>query len=186
MADRIDGIVSKLRRDEGIRYVRFEQVDLHGTSRSKLVPIDAVEGYARKGLNFYGGVIALDTASHVIAGTGLHEEIDYRDTMLFPDFATVVRVPWMANTAKVICDLHHLDGSPVGGAPRGLYKSLLDEAAALGFDVMMGHEFEFYLLDRTTQAAAVRGPAHLQHAAQQLRRRRCRRCWRPCRSSASS
>jgi glutamine synthetase len=68
-----------------------------------------------------------------------------------------VRVPWMANTAKVICDLHHLDGSPVGGAPRGLYKSLLDEAASLGFDVMMGQEFEFYLLDGTTKQPLFEG-----------------------------
>jgi len=154
--DAIGEALARLRKD-GIAWVRFEQTDLHGTSRSKLVPIDAVEGYARKGLNFYGGVIALDTASHVIAGTGLHEEIDYRDTLLFPDFATLVRVPWMANTAKVICDLHHLDGQPVGGAPRGLYKSLLEKAAALGFDVMMGQEFEFYLLDGTTKQPLFEG-----------------------------
>ena len=154
--DAIGEAIARLRKD-GIEWLRFEQSDLHGTSRSKLVPIDAVEGYARKGLNFYGGVIALDTASHVIAGTGLHEEIDYRDTLLFPDFATVVRVPWMANTAKVICDLHHLDGRPVGGAPRGVFKGLLEEAASLGFDVMMGQEFEFYLLDGTTKAPLFEG-----------------------------
>ena len=154
--DRIGAAVARLRKD-GIEWVRFEQSDLHGTSRSKLVPIGAVEGYARKGLNFYGGVIALDTASHVIPGTGLHEEINYQDTLLFPDFETVVRVPWMANTAKVICDLHHLDGSPVGGAPRGLLGRLIKEAADLGFEVMTGHEFEFYLLDKTTRAPLFEG-----------------------------
>lgn len=155
-SDSIGEAVARLRKD-GIRWVRFEQTDLHGTSRSKLVPIDAVEGYARKGLNFYGGVIALDTASHVVPGTGLHEEINYRDTMLFPDFSTTVRVPWAPDTAKVICDLHHLDGSPVGGAPRGVLKRLLAEAADLGFDVMTGHEFEFYLLDKATRAPLFEG-----------------------------
>lgn len=155
-ADRVGEAMARLKKD-GIRYVRFEQTDLHGTSRSKLVPLDAVEGYARKGLNFYGGVIALDTASHVVPGTGLHEEINYRDTMLFPDFDTLVRVPWMADTAKVICDLHHLDGSVVGGGPRSVLKSLLAEAASLGFDVMTGHEFEFYLLDKDTKAPLFEG-----------------------------
>lgn len=155
-ADKIGEAMARLRKD-GIRYVRFEQTDLHGTSRSKLVPLDAVEGYARKGLNFYGGVIALDTASHVVPGTGLHEEINYRDTLLFPDFDTLVRVPWMADTAKVICDLHHLDGSLVGGGPRSVLKALLAEAAALGFDVMTGHEFEFYLLDRDSKAPLFEG-----------------------------
>ncbi len=154
--DKVGEAMARLKKD-GIQYVRFEQTDLHGTSRSKLVPLDAVEGYARKGLNFYGGVIALDTASHVIAGTGLHEEINYRDTMLFPDFDTLVRVPWMANTAKVICDLHHLDGSVVGGGPRSVFKRLLAEAAELGFDVMTGQEFEFYLLDKDTKAPLFEG-----------------------------
>ncbi len=115
------------------------------------MPIAAVEGYARKGLNFYGGVIALDTASHVVPGTGLHEEINYRDTMLRPDFDTLVQIPWQEATAKVICDLHHLDGSPVAAGPRWVLKRLIEEADSLGFQVMTGHEFEFYLLDRETQ-----------------------------------
>lgn len=155
--DRIGQAMAKLKSDK-TAYVRFEQTDLHGTSRSKLVPISAVEGYARKGLNFYGGVIALDTASSVVPGSGLHEEISYRDTMLFPDFDTLVSLPWQEATAKVICDLHHLDGSPVAAGPRWVLKRLIDEAADLGFEVMTGHEFEFYLLDRETQEPLFGGP----------------------------
>src|ERR1700752_3433680 len=90
-----------------------ELPDLHGISRSKLVPIDAVEGYARKGLNMYGGVLGLDTASNVISGTGLNEEINYGDSKLFPDFSTFRKVPWKSNTAKVICDVHFNDTSPI-------------------------------------------------------------------------
>src|ERR1041385_9301209 len=99
-------------RAEGIEFLRFELPDLHGISRSKLVPIDAVEGYARKGLNMYGGVLGLDTASNVISGTGLNEEISYGDSKLFPDFSTLRKVPWKSNTAKVICDVHFNDASP--------------------------------------------------------------------------
>jgi len=108
--------VAKLRK-AGINYVRFELPDLHGSSRSKLVPIDAVEGYARKGLNFYGGVLGLDTAAAVISGTGLNEEINYADSKLFPDFSTVRRVPWKANTAKVICEVAMQDNSPIKASP---------------------------------------------------------------------
>jgi len=148
--DRISEAVKALRAD-GIQYLRFELPDLHGTSRSKLVPIDAVEGYARRGLNLYGGTLGLDTASNVVSGTGLNEEINYADTKLFPDFDTVRRIPWQANAAKVICDVHHLDGTPLNGSPRMVLKTLLSEAAEMGFDVVMGHEFEFYLLDRDTR-----------------------------------
>ena len=52
-----------------IAYLRFELPDMHGISRSKTVPIDKVEGYARQGLNFYGGVLGLDTSSNVVAGS---------------------------------------------------------------------------------------------------------------------
>ena len=148
--DRISEAVKTLRAD-GIQYLRFELPDLHGTSRSKLVPIDAVEGYARGGLNLYGGTLGLDTASNVISGTGLNEEINYADTVLFPDLDTVRKIPWLPNAAKVICDVHHLDGTPLKGSPRMVLKTLLAEAVEMGFEVMMGHEFEFYLLDRDTR-----------------------------------
>jgi glutamine synthetase len=134
-------------RDEGIEFVRFEQADLHGISRSKLVPIGAVESYARKGLNFYGGVLGLDTASEVVSGTGLNEEIGYGDTKLYPDFATLRTVPWKTNTAKVICDAHFQNEAPVAAAPRQVLKRLVETAESMGFLPMMAHEFEFYLLD---------------------------------------
>ncbi|TMQ03892.1 MAG: glutamine synthetase, partial [Deltaproteobacteria bacterium] len=44
-------------QEEGIRNVRFELPDMHGTSRSKLVPIEHAGGYAETGLNMYGGVV---------------------------------------------------------------------------------------------------------------------------------
>jgi glutamine synthetase len=149
-SDPISAAVNKM-RSEGIQYVRFELPDLHGTSRSKLVPIHAVEGYARGGLNLYGGTLGLDTASNVVSGTGLNEETSYADTLLFPDFDTLRQIPWLPNTAKVICDVHRLDREPLKGSPRMVLKRLLADAADMGFDVVMGHEFEFYLLDRETR-----------------------------------
>ena len=109
--DEIAQQVAGLRAD-GIEFLRFELPDLHGISRSKLIPIDAVEGFARKGLNFYGGILALDTASNVISGAGLNDEINYADSKLFPDFSSLKRVPWKQNTAKVVCDVAFQDDSP--------------------------------------------------------------------------
>jgi glutamine synthetase len=79
MADQISKFVDRLKAD-GITYVRFELPDMHGTSRLKIVPIDKVEGYARNGLNMYGGVLALDTASSVVGGARLNEEVRYGST----------------------------------------------------------------------------------------------------------
>src|SRR5262245_741492 len=148
--DKVAAALKTLQAD-GIRYLRFELPDLHGVSRSKLVPIDFVEGYARKGLNFYGGVLGLDTSSNVVPGSGMHEERNYADTLLFPDLDTLHRVPWLTHTARVICDVHRLDGEPLTVSPRAVLRRLVDEAASMGYQVMMGHEFEFYLLDEQSR-----------------------------------
>ena len=149
--DRIAAFVADLEA-RGIRYLRFELPDLHGTSRVKVVPLDKVEDYARRGLNFYGGVFGLDSASNVVPGCGLHEEVRYRDQSLIPDLDTLQVVPWLDATAKVVCDSQWAPGEPLEAAPRRVLRRLLERAAARGYDVMMGHEFEFYLLDPETKA----------------------------------
>ena len=47
-------------KERGIRNVRFELPDMHGTSRSKIIPIDHAASYAKNGLNMYGGAAVLD------------------------------------------------------------------------------------------------------------------------------
>jgi glutamine synthetase len=148
--DSISEIVDSLKQ-QGIQYLRFEMPDLHGVSRLKVVPINKVEGYARKGLNFYGGTLALDTASKVVPGTGYHAERKYRDHMLIPDWETLTPVPWLDHTMKVICDAQWSPNEPLVVSPRYLLKSLLNVASQMGYQVMMGHEFEFYLLDSAKQ-----------------------------------
>lgn len=148
--DRIAQFMAALKAQR-VEYLRFELPDLHGISRLKVVPIDKVEAYTRKGLNFYGGTLALDTASMVVPGSGLHAERSYRDHLLFPDLDTLAPVPWLDRTAKVICDPYWSADESLTVAPRLVLKKLLQKAAAMGFDVMMGHEFEFYLLKAETQ-----------------------------------
>ena len=147
--DQASALLKEL-KGKKIRYVRFELPDIHGTSRTKVIPIDSVEGYARNGLNFYGGTIALDSASNVVGGTGMAEEVSYRDQQLVPDPSTVRVVPWLEDTAKVICDARWGPGRAIEAAPRYVLKRLLNEAGKMGYGVLMSHEFEFYLLDRET------------------------------------
>lgn len=149
-SERVEQFIRTL-HEQNVEYLRFELPDLHGVSRLKVVPIDKVEGYIRKGLNFYGGTLALDTASSVVPGSGLHAERKYRDHMLFADLDTLAPVPWLDRTAKVICDPYWSAEEPLTVAPRYILKTLLDKAAGMGFDVMIGHEFEFYLLKAETR-----------------------------------
>ncbi|MBD3886175.1 glutamine synthetase [Phormidium tenue FACHB-886] len=154
-------------KQRGIQYVRFEMPDLHGVSRLKVIPINKVEGYARQGLNFYGGTLALDTSSLVVPGSGYHAERKFKDHLIFPDFKTLTPVPWLENTAKVICDPVEYSGEMMPIAPRYVLKQALELAAAMGFDVMMGHEFEFYLLNGETRKPLFGGCQIFNHLRSQ-------------------
>ncbi len=138
-------------RENSIDYVRFELPDLAGLSRGKTVPIDHVESYTLHGLNLYGGTVTLDSASLPIANTGYNEDVNFADCLMVPDPDTVSNIPWLANTARVICDTKWYDGTPQHAAPRTVLKHALAAAAAMGYGVKMGHEYEFYVVDLATR-----------------------------------
>ena len=148
--DQTDKIFAKLKRD-GIEHVRFELPDMHGSARSKQVPIEFFAQFARDGVNMYGGVIAVDSASQVVPGTRYNEEVNYRDQTLIADFNSLMIVPWLANTARVICDTEWATGEPLRAAPRFIMAEMLKRLDKLGLKAVMSHEFEFYVLDRETR-----------------------------------
>ena len=145
-----DKFIAGLKK-RGVRHVRFELPDMHGISRTKIIPTGAAAGYARRGLNFYGGALALDSGSEVVPGALYHEQVKYRDQYLVPDLSTVRDVPWVEDTVKVICDTEWAPGEPLRAAPRFVLSQLVARAAELGYDVMMAHEYEFYVLDAETR-----------------------------------
>jgi glutamine synthetase len=138
-------------REQGIRNVRFELPDMHGTSRSKLVPIEHAGRYAEDGLNMYGGTVVLDSRSDVVPGTLYNEEIGYADQRLKPDPSTAAIVPWAADTGRLICDAYWDDGTPLGAAPRQVFRNVLTRCRELGYEPLIGIEPEFYLLDRESR-----------------------------------
>jgi glutamine synthetase len=145
-------------REQGIRYVRFELPDMHGNSRSKLVPIEHAGGYAEEGLNMYGGTAVLDTSSDVVPGTLYNEEVGYADQRLKPDPSTAAIVPWAKDTARMICDAYWDDGRPLEAAPRHVFRRALERCQELGYEPLIGIEPEFYLLDPATKQRLFEGP----------------------------
>lgn len=144
-------------REQGIRNVRFELPDMHGTSRSKIVPIEHAERYASKGLNMYGGAGVLDSSSDVVSGTLYNEEVAYADQLLRPDPSTAAVVPWAEATARLICDGFWADGRPLMAAPRHVFRRVLQRCRDIGFEPLIGIEYEFYLLDPETRAPLFTG-----------------------------
>src|SRR5438309_1609223 len=119
--------------DGGFEYVRFEQTDLHGLSRSKIVPARHFRRFAENGLNFFGGLLGLDLQGGISSGTGYMEERRYQDQVIWPDPRTLAPVPWIAKTARVLSEPSWYDGTPAAAGPRYLMRQMIQRLTEMGF-----------------------------------------------------
>jgi glutamine synthetase len=137
----------------GIRFMRLQFTDILGVNKNVEVPYHQFE----KALD---GEIAFDGSS--IEG---FVRIEESDMVLRPDLATFRVFPFSGTNgstnggtdlgngstdrvARLICDIHHPDGSPFEGCPRLALKRVTEEAKAMGFTMMAGPEAEFFLFQR--------------------------------------
>ncbi len=149
--------IHRLIENGTIEFIRFEQSDTHGIARSKTVPVRHFERFATKGLNFPLPTFGLDVQGDTAPNTGVLEEIVFGDAYLFPDISTFQVLPWVDKTARLLGEPYHLDGRPVTVAPRYLAKRQLAELEALGYQLLSGYEYEFYLVDAATRKASYSG-----------------------------
>jgi glutamine synthetase len=149
--------IQKLLFSNNVEFIRFEQTDTHGISRSKTIPARHFEYFARNGLNFLLGQLGFDAQASVAPGTGYLEELGFPDSLIKPDFDTFQVLPWAEKTARVLCEPYYLDGRPAMAAPRLVVKKLLSELEAMDYRLLSGFEYEFYLVDAVTRQPPFRG-----------------------------
>jgi glutamine synthetase len=102
-------------------------------------------GHDVEGCNY---LLALDMEMDPQPGYELASwERGYGDFALHPDLSTLRRVPWHDGTALVLCDVN----APV--SPRQVLKSVLERAAAAGYESKVGSELEFFLFRETFEEA---------------------------------
>jgi glutamine synthetase len=155
-ADPFDALEARMAAD-GVDFVRFEQTDLHGISRSKTVPARHVRSFAEGGLNFVLGVLGFDAQFVPATGTGYLEEVGFPDSRLRPELDTYRLLPWADRTARLLCEPYHMDGRPAMAAPRAVARRLLAELEAMDYRLLSGLEYEFYLVDRATRQPSFPG-----------------------------
>src|SRR6476646_10187405 len=89
-------------------------------------------------------------------------EQGYGDVAVQPDLGTIRRIPWLAATALVLCDvLNEETGEPVEVSPRRILQRQVARAAELGFTVLFASELEFFLFRESTDEAAAKGYTNL-------------------------
>lgn len=128
--------IRKLVKSEDIKFIRLQFVDILGSLKNVAITTDKLE----KALN---NEIVFDGSS--IAGFVREEE---SDMYLYPDLSTFTIFPWRPHQGKVarlICDIHKIDGTPFTGDPRGALKNVVKEANEMGYELHLGPEFEFFL-----------------------------------------
>src|SRR6476620_505035 len=82
-------------------------------------------------------------------------EQGYGDFSAVPDVSTLRTVPWLDRTAMVICDLvDEHSRAPIDVSPRRILRNQLERATALGYQVKIGAELEFFLFKDTYAEAA--------------------------------
>ena len=77
----------------------------------------------------------------------------YGDYTLRPDLTTLRLLPWLDNTALVLCDvLDHHTHAPVPHSPRQMLKVQIERLAAMGLSAKMATELEFFLFEQSYDA----------------------------------
>ncbi|MHB8506271.1 MAG: type I glutamate--ammonia ligase [Acidimicrobiales bacterium] len=120
------------------RHVRLVQLwftDVLGAPKSIQITPAELEVALDEGLTFDGS--SIDGFSRV----------QESDVLALPDARTFQLLPYLADgtpTARVVCDIVDLDGTPFDGDPRHVLRRALDRARGLGFSFFAAPEMEYF------------------------------------------
>jgi len=104
MAER-EQIRKQLAKDQ-IEFLLAQFVDIHGTAKVKMVPVEALDAMIDAGAGFAGAAVWG-------AGQGPHAH----DMLARIDLQSYTPLPWMSNTARFASDLF-VDGESYPFCPR--------------------------------------------------------------------
>lgn len=121
-------------KDNRIRFVLAQFVDIHGTAKTKAVPVAHFDGLLSTGAGFAGFAIWG-------LGMGPHGP----EYMAVGDASTLSLMPWMPGFARIACDGHVL-GKPYEYCPRVALRTQVAKLSKLGWTMYTGIEPEFMLL----------------------------------------
>jgi glutamine synthetase len=119
---------------QNVRYLMASYSDMHGVSKSKMVPLGHFE-QMMEGSELFTGA-ALD---------GVPQNVNDNEVAARPDPASCTILPWNNGVAWLASDLI-LDGKPFEACSRTILKRQTAAAAALGYRFNLGIEAEFYVL----------------------------------------
>jgi len=133
--------------------LRIDFPDLHGICRSKLVPAGRLEEVLEEGCNHVTATYAVDFANDVAMGTGVGDEIQWRDMNIKADPDTFAVLPHLEGTARFIGNAHGPDGNRLPMDPRYVLQRIIKRYEDLNLEPMAASELEFFLFNHGADGA---------------------------------
>jgi glutamine synthetase len=124
-----------------VKFVLAQFVDIHGTAKTKAVPVNHFETVLKGGAGFAG---------FAICGMGI--EPHGPDYMAIGDISTLSLVPWQPGFARVVCN-GHTDGNQHAIDSRVVLLKQVERLKERGWILNTGLEPEFSLLRKDEQGA---------------------------------
>ena len=135
-------------KEANVDSLRIDFPDLHGICRSKLVPAGRLEAVLEEGVQHVQATYAVDFASDVAMGSGVGDEIQWRDMTVKPDLNTFAVLPHLEGTARFIGNTYGPDGEPLPMDPRYVLQRIIKRYEDQNLDPMVASELEFFLFNQ--------------------------------------
>lgn len=129
--------------EQQVKYVLAQFVDIHGSAKTKAVPVSHFDNILTAGAGFAG-----------FAVWGLGIEPHGPDFMAVGDLSTLSLVPWQPGYARIACD-GHVKGQPWALDTRVVLKQQVARLAERGWTLFTGLEPEFSLLKKDASGKIV-------------------------------
>lgn len=139
-------------RDERLRLVRFLYCDNGNIVRGKAVHAGALREAVEGGIGLTVAMLGFTLTERIAPGSALGPVGEVR---LMPDLATFTPLPYAPGEARVLCNLHTLDGQPWEVDPRAFLLRMAARAAEQRIVMRAAFEYEFYLLRELEDSTVV-------------------------------
>ena len=126
--------VARYISDNDVEFLFAQFVDMHGKPNAKLVPARHLEGLLEDGAGFAG-----------FAAGAIGQRPNDPDIAAIPDVRSLTPLPWRPNVARLACDVT-VEGEAWPYCPRTILRGVLDRAASMGYEFMIGAELEYFLV----------------------------------------
>src|SRR6516225_4215803 len=123
-----EDVLARINRDN-IRLVRFLYCDHGNVIRGKSAHASALADFLESGIGLTVAMQGFSLTDHLAAGTRLGPVGEIR---LVPDPRTYAVLPYAPREARLLCDMHTLDGEPWELCPRTFLHEMIDRVARHG------------------------------------------------------